>query len=152
MTRAEAHAKWSSLRNMTTARGCTQPEADTAARLAAKLDQMYQFSAAHNFRSTREPDERTRRWQEYTRRYRESKPERTAPKRKEWEREYDDAAKSFKWEGRRCGKAACWCMRTGGYHGPYKYRKERYGFKNRRVHSIYLGKHNRSESTNKRGY
>ena len=141
-----------SLKNMTVARGCTEPEASTAKAFADRLDRMYGFSAEASFRSTREPDERTRRWQEYVRRREASRPERTATKRKEYERDYQEAAKKFRWEGRKCGKSNCWCYGSPGYHGPYKYRKERYGFKNRRVHSVYLGKHNRSESTNKRGY
>jgi membrane-bound lytic murein transglycosylase B len=152
MNRQQAHSQWTSLRRMTVANGCTPDEAATAKGFADRLEAKYVFSMWTAYRSTREPDERTKRWAEYVRRYKEAKPERAQAKQREYEREYQEAVKKFAWEGRQCGKAACWCMRTGGYHGPYKYRKERYGFKNRRVHSIYLGKHNRSEPSNKRGY
>lgn len=150
MNRQEAHAKWSSLRNMTIERGCTEHEADTAAKLAARLDAMYGFTAERASSSTRPMDDRLRRWQEYVRRTQAGSTRATREAKQEWTRDYEQAKAKFKWEGRRCGKALCWCMRTGGYHGPYKYGKTRYGFKNRRVKSVYMGFEGRSGSTNKR--
>lgn len=111
--REAARRKWRSLLRMTVARGCTQPEADTAALLAHRLDLRYGFTGetpAHpesGFAERHAADERR-------------------------------AAMRWKWEYRRCGKPNCWCMgTTRPGHGPYKYGKRRSGTY---VTSVYIGR------------
>ncbi len=94
---------------MTVERGCTSPEAATAARLARSLDLRYGFTG-------------------------EEHPETGFEERHAAQEAR--AAMRWRWEYRRCGKGNCWCMRTRGPgHGPYKYGKRRTG---RYVTSVYI--------------
>jgi hypothetical protein len=60
---------------------------------------------------------------------------------RQWQYDYEAARRTWHWEMRKCGKAACWCSRVdtkaGQGHGPYRYAKKRTGTK---VNSVYLGK------------
>lgn len=112
MDRAAAYRKWQTLARMTTARGCTPPEAATAARLAKALAGRWGFGG-----STRSYDLR----RDFETRYRRAEGR---------------AARRWAWEYRTCGKPTCHCYR-GHAHGPYKYAKRREGGT---VRSIYLGR------------
>lgn len=99
---------------MTTANGCTEHEARTAAGLADVLNKRWGFTAPAEPSSFREPfDER-------------------------FARAEQKAGLRYRWEYRRCGKARCRCAgRNAPRHGPYKYAKQRRG---RKVVSIYGGR------------
>lgn len=47
MDRDQAHRKYATLLRMTTARGCTRAEAETAARLAARLAKTWAFTPSY---------------------------------------------------------------------------------------------------------
>jgi len=111
MDREAARRKWETLRNMTTARGCTAAEAMTAARLAANLAAKWGFAGAAP--STPRSDDDFR-----------------------YPRAEQREAQRWRWEYRRCGKPGCRCS-SGHPHGPYKYAKKREG---QSVRSIYLGR------------
>lgn len=99
---------------MTTARGCTVHEADTAHRLAAALAARFGFGNVPPATHWR-PDFEQR-----------------------FERAEQRAAGRFAWEYRRCGKSRCWCARARRKtHGPYRYGKKRIG---RKVVSLYIGR------------
>jgi len=112
MTREQAYSMWRSLKNMTVARGCTEPEAATAAKMRDRLDQAWGFSGGEQVPP--QPEVVNQFWSDLGK-----------------------AAGNWKWEFRRCGKRNCHCMKGGHPHGPYRYAKQRHG---RRVNSIYLGK------------
>lgn len=111
MTRDEAMARYRALGNMTVARGCTEPEAATAARLRRMIDEEWNFSS-----------EQVRRG--------------PIPNKGEAERWYWANVMVWNWEHRKCGKKNCWCAGAARGHGPYKYAKRRVG---KKVASIYLG-------------
>jgi hypothetical protein len=113
MDRARAWSRWLALRRMTTERGCTGPEAATAARLAAALDERFAFTRAP--RPWRSPEHFDEQWSRAERR----------------------AATRWHWEYRHCFKPRCHCARERLGHGPYKYAKRRLQDK---VVSIYLGR------------
>lgn len=114
MTQEQARRKWDSLRRMTVANGCTVHEARTASALADALNKRWGFTTPADDAAFREPfDER-------------------------FNRAEQTAARRFRWEYRRCGKARCRCAQTGAArHGPYRYGKKRIG---RKVVSVYIGR------------
>jgi hypothetical protein len=114
--RTTAHRKWSALRNMTTARGCSPDEAASAARLADALGKRWGF-ASHPATESR-----------WTATAYQSQAA--------WTAAYEQTAHTWGWEYRKCGKRNCHCVNDQG-HGPYRYRKQRTG---KTVRSIYMGK------------
>lgn len=114
MDRVAAKRRIESLLRMTVARGCTEPEAATARRLADVLAAKYGFKINRPASAPRPNfDER-------------------------FERAERKAAARFKWEYRRCGKGNCHCARAATPpHGPYRYGKKRTG---RKVSSVYYGR------------